>query len=81
MRAQNALVVSREADESGSESTSSNAARRPLTVIVRAVPKAILEGQLAGQVEVVDTGERLPIASVENLVEILQQLARSTNED
>lgn len=48
---------------------------RPLTVIVRALPGAALEGRVAGQVEVVDTGEVLPVSDTDELLALLARLA------
>lgn len=48
---------------------------RPLTVIVRALPRAAIEGRVAGEVEIVDTGEIVHIAGIDQLVDLLQHLA------
>jgi len=47
-----------------------------VTVLVRALAGPAESGLLVGHVEVVDTGEILPITSVEALVELLRRLSR-----
>lgn len=48
---------------------------RPVTVILRLVPDAAREGRIAGRLEIVDTGESLPIRQLSDLVEIVRALA------
>jgi hypothetical protein len=48
---------------------------RPLTVVLRAVPNAAIEGRLAGRAEIVDTGESIPIRNVGDLMDLLARLA------
>ncbi len=48
---------------------------RPVTVILRAVPAAARDGRVAGVVEVVDTGERIPIRDLAQFVSVLARLA------
>jgi hypothetical protein len=48
---------------------------RPLTVVLRVVPEAAADGRIAGRLEVVDTGESVPIRSVDDLVAALRELA------
>jgi hypothetical protein len=48
---------------------------RPLTVVLRAVPSAAIEGRLAGRAEIVDTGESVPIRNVGDLMDLLVRLA------
>gem|GEM_PF-6707985 len=50
--------------------------RSTVTVLVRALAGPAESGLLVGHVEVVDTGEILPITSVEALVELLRRLSR-----
>lgn len=48
---------------------------RPITVILRVVPAAARDGRIAGSLEVVDTGESIPVRSVADLMEIVARLA------
>lgn len=48
---------------------------RPIAVILRLVPAAARDGRIAGQLEVVDTGETVPVRSADELVRFLQRLA------
>ena len=54
-----------------------NRPTRPLTIIVRAVPHAAAEGRVVGHVEIVDSGDIVPIADVGELVDLLRRLAES----
>lgn len=48
---------------------------RPITLILRVVPGAARDGRIAGRVEVVDTGESLPVRTADDLVDLLTRLA------
>jgi hypothetical protein len=48
---------------------------RPVTVILRAIPAAARDGRVAGMVEVVDTGEMIPVRDLSEFVSVLARLA------
>ena len=52
-----------------------------MSLVLRVVPAAAREGRLAGRVEVVDTGEIFAVKSADNLVDLIQRLAQSRDED
>lgn len=52
---------------------------RPITVVLRVVPGAAIDGRLAGRVEVVDTGESVPVRNADELMELLTRLARDAD--
>ena len=52
---------------------------RPVTVIVRALPAAARSGRIAGLVEVVDTGDVVPVADTAELVALILRLARDAD--
>lgn len=45
-----------------------------ITVLLRLVPIALASGQLAGEAEVIGTGERVTVRSTDDLVGFLRQL-------
>lgn len=52
---------------------------RPITVILRVVPGAAIDRRLAGRVEVVDTGESVPVRNTDELMDLLTRLARDAD--
>jgi hypothetical protein len=42
-----------------------------VAVVLRLLPEALAEGRVVGHAEIVDTGERKPIRSAQELVEVL----------
>jgi hypothetical protein len=50
--------------------------RSTVTVLVRALTGPAEAGRVVGHAEVVDTGEVVPLASVDALVELLRDLSR-----
>ena len=48
---------------------------RPISVVLRAVPRKLLEGEIAGHVEVVATGESFAVRGTEEFVALLARLA------
>jgi hypothetical protein len=53
----------------------------PVTIIFRAHPGAARAGRIAGLVEVVDSGESVPIRSAEKLLTLLSALASASSDD
>ncbi len=54
---------------------------RPITVILRVVPGAALDGRLAGRVEIVDTGDSVPVRDVNELLALLARIAAEQAEE
>ena len=64
-----------------SEPSTPTPTTRPMSLVLRVVPAAAREGRLAGRVEVVDTGEIFAVKSADDLVDLIQRLAQSRDED
>jgi len=56
-------------------------ATRPLTVLLRVHPGAAAGGSVAGTAEVVDTGDVVPVAGVDDLLALLARLAAADAAD
>jgi len=54
---------------------------RPITVIIRALPGPACERRIVGQAEIVDTGEVVPVADIDDLIAVLHRLGIETAED
>ena len=54
---------------------------RPISLVLRVVTAAAIEGRIAGRVEVVDTGESFAVRSAEDLVNLVQRLAHEHEND
>lgn len=51
------------------------AGARPLTVVVHFLAEPARDGEVVGRVDIVDTGETVPIRDVAELVALLRRLA------
>jgi hypothetical protein len=49
--------------------------RSPVSLVLRCLPAPAAEGALVGQVEVVETGEVLPVRDLVELVALVQRVA------
>ena len=55
--------------------TSARRRTRPLTIVCHLLVEPAVEGRLVGHVEVVNTGDTLPITSVDELVALIERAA------
>ena len=55
--------------------TSARRRTRPLTIVCHLLVEPAIEGRMVGHVEVVNTGDTVPITSVDELVALIERAA------
>jgi len=55
--------------------TSARRRTRPLTIVCHLLVEPAIEGRIVGHVEVVNTGDAVPITSVDELVALIERAA------